>query len=114
MICSIATVSTAKEPTSAIGLWPVSCPERAGGQGPDAGLALRLLLANGSAMMNRTDRDGGAVERVRTDVLEICYETGGPPDGMPVFLVHGWPDAPRGWNQVAAHPEAAGWRTIRP
>ena len=33
---------------------------------------------------------------------------------MPVLLVHGWPDAPRGWNQVAAHLEAAGWRTIRP
>jgi len=65
-------------------------------------------------MMSRSERDGGAVDRVRTDVLEICYETGGPPGGTPVFLVHGWPDAPRGWDAVARPLEADGWRTIRP
>ena len=32
-------------------------------------------------MMSRSERDGAAVERVRTDVLEISCETGGPPDG---------------------------------
>ena len=51
---------------------------------------------------------------VRTDVLEICYETGGPGGGPPVLLIHGWPDAPRGWHQVAARLQAAGWRTIAP
>jgi pimeloyl-ACP methyl ester carboxylesterase len=54
------------------------------------------------------------VERARTDVLEICYETGGPPGGVPVFLVHGWPDAPRGWREVAGYLEERGWRTIMP
>ena len=51
---------------------------------------------------------------VRTDVLEICYEAGGPEDGPPVLLIHGWPDAPRGWHEVAARLQAAGWRTIAP
>lgn len=44
---------------------------------------------------------------VRTDVLEICYEAGGPEDGPPVLLIHGWPDArptspPRSWPTWAA------------
>jgi len=54
------------------------------------------------------------VETVRTDVLEICYETGGPADGAPVLLVHGWPDAPRAWHEVAKHVHLGGWRTITP
>ncbi len=32
-------------------------------------------------------RTGGAVARVSTEMLEMCFETGGPPDGVPVFLV---------------------------
>src|SRR5262249_20935676 len=41
-------------------------------------------------------------------------EAGGPAEGRPVLLVHGWPDAPRGWRQVAARLHEAGWRTIAP
>jgi pimeloyl-ACP methyl ester carboxylesterase len=51
---------------------------------------------------------------VRSGVLEIRAETGGPADGPPVLLVHGWPDAPRGWRPVARRLESAGWRTITP
>ena len=51
---------------------------------------------------------------VRTSLLEIAYEDGGPQDGSPVMLLHGWPDAPRGWNRVAEAIHAAGWRTIAP
>lgn len=40
------------------------------------------------------------MNRIRTDILEIAFEEGGPPDGIPVLLLHGWPDAPRGWNEV--------------
>lgn len=57
---------------------------------------------------------GGAVQRVRTDVLEICYESSGPADGTPVLLIHGWPDAPRGWRDVAGQLHQGGWRTITP
>jgi pimeloyl-ACP methyl ester carboxylesterase len=51
---------------------------------------------------------------VRTDVLEIRYEAAGPPDGPAVLLIHGWPDAPRGWREVAVRLQSAGWRTIIP
>lgn len=51
---------------------------------------------------------------VRTDFLEIIYEQSGPREGLPVLLLHGWPDAPRGWRRVAHHLHAGGWRTIIP
>jgi pimeloyl-ACP methyl ester carboxylesterase len=51
---------------------------------------------------------------VRTDLLEITYEQSGPNEGPPVLLLHGWPDAPRGWRKVAHHLHTEGWRTIVP
>ncbi len=54
------------------------------------------------------------MNRIRTDILEIAFEEGGPPDGIPVLLLHGWPDAPRGWNEVSQHLHANGYRTIAP
>jgi hypothetical protein len=33
------------------------------------------------------------MKTVRTERLEIAFEDGGPPDGPPVMLSHGWPDA---------------------
>jgi hypothetical protein len=36
------------------------------------------------------------MNRIRTDILEIAFEEGGPPDRIPVLLLHGWPDSPRG------------------
>jgi pimeloyl-ACP methyl ester carboxylesterase len=50
----------------------------------------------------------------RTGTLEIAYEEGGPPKGVPIVLLHGWPDAPRGWNEVSERLQADGWRTIAP
>ena len=54
------------------------------------------------------------MNRVRTDLLEIAYEEGGPPDGLPVIVLHGWPDTPRGWNKVSQILQAGGCRTIAP
>jgi pimeloyl-ACP methyl ester carboxylesterase len=51
---------------------------------------------------------------IRTELLNLAYEDGGPAEGPPVLLLHGWPDAPRGWRTVARHLQAAGWRTIMP
>jgi pimeloyl-ACP methyl ester carboxylesterase len=51
---------------------------------------------------------------IHTDILEIAFEDGGPEQGPPVLLLHGWPDAPRGWNGVASSLQARGWRTIVP
>jgi pimeloyl-ACP methyl ester carboxylesterase len=54
------------------------------------------------------------MQSVRTNVLEIAFEEGGPPGGPPVLLVHGWPDDPRGWGKVAPRLQAAGFRTVAP
>lgn len=54
------------------------------------------------------------LQLVRTDVLEIGYESGGPPDGPVVLLLHGWPDDVRGWRAIAPMLHAAGLRTIAP
>jgi pimeloyl-ACP methyl ester carboxylesterase len=51
---------------------------------------------------------------IHTDILEIAFEDGGPEQGPPALLLHGWPDAPRGWTGVASSLQARGWRTIVP
>jgi pimeloyl-ACP methyl ester carboxylesterase len=51
---------------------------------------------------------------IHTDILEIAFEDGGPEQGPPVLLLHGWPDAPCGWNGVASRLQGRGWRTIVP
>jgi pimeloyl-ACP methyl ester carboxylesterase len=54
------------------------------------------------------------VPTLTTDLLEIAYEDAGPADGPPVLLLHGWPDSPRTWQDVAPRLNAAGLRTIVP
>jgi pimeloyl-ACP methyl ester carboxylesterase len=50
----------------------------------------------------------------QTPTLDIAYEQGGPLDGSPVLLLHGWPDDVRGWDGVAPLLERAGYRWIAP
>src|SRR5919198_4702252 len=52
--------------------------------------------------------------QVRTPTLEIAYEESGPPDGVPVILLHGWPYDPRTYDDVIPLLTAAGCRTIVP
>jgi pimeloyl-ACP methyl ester carboxylesterase len=54
------------------------------------------------------------MDLIRTDVLEIAFEEAGPSSGVPVLLLHGWPDAPRGWKEVSWRLQADGFRTITP
>ena len=54
------------------------------------------------------------MKSTRTAVLEVVYEDLGPETGPLVLLLHGWPDAPRGWTSVASSLNAKGWRTIIP
>ena len=51
---------------------------------------------------------------IQTDVLEIAYLDEGPAGGPVVFLLHGWPDDVRAWQQVAPCLHEAGLRTITP
>jgi pimeloyl-ACP methyl ester carboxylesterase len=55
-----------------------------------------------------------AVRHARTSVLDIAYEESGPADGVPVFLMHGFPDDARTWDGVAAPLAAQGYRVIAP
>jgi pimeloyl-ACP methyl ester carboxylesterase len=54
------------------------------------------------------------MHRIATPLLDMAYETGGPADGMPVLLLHGWPDDANGWKGVAPLMHAAGFRTFAP
>jgi pimeloyl-ACP methyl ester carboxylesterase len=51
---------------------------------------------------------------VTTPTLKIAYETGGPSDGIPVLLLHGWPDDVRTYDRVTPPLWAAGFRTLAP
>jgi pimeloyl-ACP methyl ester carboxylesterase len=57
------------------------------------------------------------VPRLTTDLLDISYtdsRADGGGDGPPVLLLHGWPDSPRTWREVATRLTGAGYRTIVP
>ena len=51
---------------------------------------------------------------VQTELLEISYLAGGPEQGSPMILLHGWPDDPTGWAGVIPALEAAGYRWYAP
>ncbi len=51
---------------------------------------------------------------LRTDRLDIAVELGGPVGGPAVLLLHGWPDAPRGFAASLRRLQASGWRTVTP
>jgi pimeloyl-ACP methyl ester carboxylesterase len=53
-------------------------------------------------------------DRIRTTVLDVAYEHSGPGDSLPVLLLHGFPYDPRGYDDVVAIINAAGFRTIVP
>jgi pimeloyl-ACP methyl ester carboxylesterase len=55
-----------------------------------------------------------AIKHARTPVLEIAYEENGPAAGVPVFLMHGFPYDPRGYDRVVPLLHAQGCRTIAP
>jgi len=51
---------------------------------------------------------------IQTSLLEIAYRDGGRRDGPVVLLLHGWPDDPSTWDDVAPRLNDAGLRTIAP
>jgi pimeloyl-ACP methyl ester carboxylesterase len=51
---------------------------------------------------------------LRSDVLDISYDDLGDRSGPAVILAHGWPDAARGWREVAARLVGSGWRVLLP
>ena len=55
-----------------------------------------------------------AIKQVKTATLDVACEESGPPDGAPVFLMHGWPYDPRCYDAVIPPLAAAGCRLIVP
>ncbi len=51
---------------------------------------------------------------VRTPTLEVEYLEWNPGGSRTAVLVHGWPDAPRTWDAVAAGLAQAGLRVVAP
>jgi len=51
---------------------------------------------------------------VNTERLRVAYREHGNPDGEPLFLLHGWPDDVRTFDQVVPHLHRAGFRTFAP
>jgi len=54
------------------------------------------------------------LQQVKTAGLKLVYEDAGPKNGMPLMLVHGWPDSPRTFDRLRPALHAAGYRTITP
>jgi pimeloyl-ACP methyl ester carboxylesterase len=65
-------------------------------------------------MQERSIELEGNLKKVRTDVAEIYYLENGPTDGSPVFLLHGFPDDPGGFEPVVTHIGGGRFRVIRP
>jgi pimeloyl-ACP methyl ester carboxylesterase len=56
----------------------------------------------------------GEIHYVQTNLLNLAYEERGPASGVPVILLHGWPDDVRTWDRVVARLNRLGFRTITP
>jgi pimeloyl-ACP methyl ester carboxylesterase len=54
------------------------------------------------------------MQKAETNLLEIAFEESGPKDGNPLLILHGWPDAPRGWQGVIDQLQTKGWRCVVP
>jgi pimeloyl-ACP methyl ester carboxylesterase len=54
------------------------------------------------------------MQTVRTEVLEVAFEAGGPRGGSPLLLLHGWPDDIREWRGITPQLEEAGFYWVAP
>jgi pimeloyl-ACP methyl ester carboxylesterase len=54
------------------------------------------------------------IKEIKTPVLRLAYEDGGPKKAQPILLLHGWPDSPRTWDNVVRLLHQAGYRTVVP
>jgi len=54
------------------------------------------------------------IQHTNNSLLSVAYERSGPDNGRPVFLLHGWPDDIRTWDNIIPALHAAGWQTIVP
>jgi pimeloyl-ACP methyl ester carboxylesterase len=80
-------------------------------------LGMAGALASGLAERRDASAQGGNAPRsgtIETSVLTIGFEDRGDPRGLPVILLHGFPDDVRAWDEVAAPLASKGYRVIVP
>jgi pimeloyl-ACP methyl ester carboxylesterase len=84
--------------------------------------ARRDVLKQGAAAMTAalvspataSAQSSPAVRTARTSVLDIAYEETGDPRGLPVILLHGFPDDARAYDDVVGPLAKQGYRAIVP
>jgi len=54
------------------------------------------------------------MQTIKTAILEVAFEAGGPRGGPPILLLHGWPDDTREWSAITTHFEKAGFYWVAP
>jgi pimeloyl-ACP methyl ester carboxylesterase len=54
------------------------------------------------------------MQTIKTDILEVAFEAGGPRGGPPILLLHGWPDDIHEWSAITGHLEKAGFYWVAP
>ncbi len=52
--------------------------------------------------------------RIKTNGISLSVHQAGPQDGLPVLLLHGWPELARSWTNQIGPLAAAGFRIIAP
>jgi pimeloyl-ACP methyl ester carboxylesterase len=73
-----------------------------------------MLTARAASVDLAAQAAGPALKSVRTPVLDIGYEESGDPRGVPVILLHGFPDDVRAFDGVVPPLVAAGHRVLVP
>ena len=80
-------------------------------------LKVGFAAAIGSEIVRRTNvirAQTAAVRMAHTAVLDIAYEETGNAQGFPVFLLHGFPDDARAYDDVVGPLAKQGYRAIVP
>ena len=53
-------------------------------------------------------------QRIKSNGISLCVHQAGPKHGLPVLLLHGWPELARSWKHQIGPLAAAGFRVIAP
>lgn len=67
-----------------------------------------------AATKPQTSKGADVLRHITAGVLDVAYEEAGPPDGIPVVLLHGFPYDVHAFDAVAPILVARGCRTISP
>ncbi|MBZ5578760.1 MAG: alpha/beta hydrolase [Acidobacteriia bacterium] len=73
-----------------------------------------LQAAAAAGLAQSAQAQASTTKSVRTPVLDIGYEESGPREGVPVILLHGFPDDAHAYDEVAPALAKGGYRVLVP